>query len=175
MKHRIIENILSLVSMAVIVWFLLLNFGAERMPDEIPQVSQWRNFFFRGMFAVCAVAMLLFVRRKVAIEVFLWSICAAATAEAVLGLMQLYGFRFSNHGIFRLTGTFYNPGPLGGYIAMALPVVVYLLIQTAQVYQRKSLLNRLLKYLIIIRYGVLGVMLAGQGQSQGQKEEETFH
>lgn len=129
MKHRIIENILSLVSMAVIVWFLLLNFGAERMPDEIPQVSQWHNFFFRGMFAVCAVAMLLFVRRKVAIEVFLWSICAAATAEAVLGLMQLYGFRFSNHGIFRLTGTFYNPGPLGGYIAVAFPLVLSMVLK----------------------------------------------
>ena len=25
------------------------------------------------------------------------------------------------------------------------------------------------------QFAVLGVMLAGQGQSQGQKEEETFH
>lgn len=160
MKNRIFECAFCLVAFAVLLWFLLLNFGAERMPDEIPQVSQWRNFFFRGMFALPALSMLLFVRRKRAIEVLLWSICVAATVEAVLGLMQLYGYRYSNHGIFRLTGTFYNPGPLGGYIAVALPVVVYLLIKTAQVYQRKSLLNRLLKYLIIIRYGVLGVMLA---------------
>lgn len=62
MKNRIFECAFCLVAFAVLLWFLLLNFGAERMPDEIPQVSQWRNFFFRGMFAVCAVAMLLFVR-----------------------------------------------------------------------------------------------------------------
>ncbi len=160
MKNKYLNIIISVISFAIILWFLLLNFGAERMPDEIPQVSQWRNFFFRGMFALPALAMLLFLRRKRALEVLLWSICVAATVEAVLGLMQLYGYRFSNHGIFRLTGTFYNPGPLGGYIAVALPVVVYLLIKTAQVYQRKSLLNHWLKYLIITRYGVLGVMLA---------------
>ena len=160
MKNRIFECAFCLVAFAVLLWFLLLNFGAERMPDEIPQVSQWRNFFSRGMFAVCAVAMLLFVRRKVAIEVFLWSICAAATAEAVLGLMQLYGFRFSNHGIFRLTGTFYNPGPLGGYIAMAVPAVLYLFIKTSQIYRRKSLLVKPVKYLIVIRYCVLLAMIS---------------
>ncbi|MDD6003883.1 MAG: O-antigen ligase family protein [Bacteroidales bacterium] len=129
MKNTYLNIIISVISFAIILWFLLLNFGAERMPDEIPQVSQWRNFFFRGMFALPALAMLLFLRRKRAIEVLLWSICVAATVEAVLGLMQLYGYRFSNHGIFRLTGSFYNPGPLGGYIAVAFPLVLSMVLK----------------------------------------------
>lgn len=160
MKNRILECAFCVVAFAVLLWFLLLNFGTEHMPDEIPQVSQWRNFFFRGIFAVFAVAMLLFVRPKVAIDVLLWSICTAATVEAVLGLMQLYGFRFSNHGIFRLTGTFYNPGPLGGYIAMAVPAVLYLFIKTSQIYRRKNLLIKPVKYLITIRYCVLLAMIS---------------
>ena len=160
MKNRILECAFCVVAFAVLQWFLLLNFGAAHMPDEIPQVSQWRNFFFRGIFAVFAVAMLLFVRPKVAIDVLLWCICTAATVEAVLGLMQLYGFRFSYHNIFRLTGSFYNPGPLGGYIAMALPVVLYLFIKTSQIYRRKNLLIRPIIYLITIRYCVLLAMIS---------------
>lgn len=45
-----------------------------------------------------------------------------ALGEAVLGMMQLYGFRTSSHAMFRLTGTFYNPGPYSGYLAMLLPL-----------------------------------------------------
>ncbi|MEN9444229.1 MAG: hypothetical protein RIS47_1119, partial [Bacteroidota bacterium] len=38
--------------------------------------------------------------------------------QAVYGLMQLYGIYASNHGLFKMTGTFLNPGPFGGYMAL---------------------------------------------------------
>lgn len=37
--------------------------------------------------------------------------------EAVLGLLQLYGFQQSLHNGFKMTGSFHNPGPFGIYIA----------------------------------------------------------
>jgi len=46
--------------------------------------------------------------------------------EAGLGLLQLYGFEQSNHGLFRLTGTFFNPGPYAGFLAVVTPVAFYL-------------------------------------------------
>ena len=45
--------------------------------------------------------------------------------EAILGFRQLYGFSVSNHSLYVLTGSFYNPGPYMGYLAMVLPVCVY--------------------------------------------------
>ena len=45
--------------------------------------------------------------------------------EAILGFRQLYGFSVSNHSLYTLTGSFYNPGPYMGYLAMVLPVCVY--------------------------------------------------
>ena len=45
--------------------------------------------------------------------------------EAFLGFRQLYGFSVSNHSLYALTGSFYNPGPYMGYLAMVLPVCVY--------------------------------------------------
>jgi O-antigen ligase len=47
--------------------------------------------------------------------------------EAGLGLLQLYGFEQSNHGLFRLTGSFFNPGPYAGFLAVIAPVAFYLL------------------------------------------------
>jgi len=45
--------------------------------------------------------------------------------EAVWGLMQLYGLRTSQHGLFRLTGSFFNPGPYAGYLAVVFPMALY--------------------------------------------------
>ena len=44
--------------------------------------------------------------------------------EACWGLSQIYGFTFSNHALYSLTGSFYNPGPYSGYLSMMLPVCV---------------------------------------------------
>ncbi|GHT88303.1 membrane protein [Bacteroidia bacterium] len=45
--------------------------------------------------------------------------------EAVWGLKQLYGFSFSQHGLFKTTGSFFNPGPYAGYLAVVFPMALY--------------------------------------------------
>jgi hypothetical protein len=44
--------------------------------------------------------------------------------EAVWGLMQLYGFTSSQHNLFRTTGSFFNPGPYSGWLAMVFPMAL---------------------------------------------------
>jgi hypothetical protein len=44
--------------------------------------------------------------------------------EAVWGLMQLYGFAPSQHGLFKTTGSFFNPGPYSGWLAMVFPMAL---------------------------------------------------
>lgn len=48
----------------------------------------------------------------------------AGIVEAVWGLLQLCGLLPSRHALFPLTGTFYNPGPYGCFLAMMLPLAV---------------------------------------------------
>lgn len=43
-------------------------------------------------------------------------------AEAVWGLRQIYGFTSSNHSLYAMTGSFFNPGPYSGYLAMVFPI-----------------------------------------------------
>jgi tetratricopeptide (TPR) repeat protein len=45
--------------------------------------------------------------------------------EAVWGLQQLYGFKASQHHLFRLTGSFFNPGPYAGYLAIVFPLALH--------------------------------------------------
>jgi len=45
--------------------------------------------------------------------------------EAVWGLLQLYGFQPSQHSLFHLTGSFFNPGPYAGYLAVIFPLALH--------------------------------------------------
>ena len=47
--------------------------------------------------------------------------------EAIWGLRQLYGYTASQHSLFRLTGSFFNPGPYSCYLVVVLPVALYYL------------------------------------------------
>lgn len=55
-----------------------------------------------------------------------WSLVLLGGVEAVWGLCQLYGFSVSGHSRYALTGSFFNPGPYAGYLAMVLPVCLHL-------------------------------------------------
>jgi hypothetical protein len=49
--------------------------------------------------------------------------------EAVWGLRQLYGFESSQHSLFKLTGSFFNPGPYAGYLAVVFPLALHYLLR----------------------------------------------
>ena len=54
-----------------------------------------------------------------------WSLILAGTIEAIWGLLQVYGYEPSNHSLYALTGSFYNPGPYSGFLAMCLPLALH--------------------------------------------------
>jgi tetratricopeptide (TPR) repeat protein len=58
--------------------------------------------------------------------------------EAVWGLMQLYGFAPSQHGLFKITGSFFNPGPYSGWLAMVFPMALGYLIFNRNFFNRKG-------------------------------------
>jgi O-antigen ligase len=45
--------------------------------------------------------------------------------EAICGLRQLYGFSLSQHNLFRMTGSFFNPGPYAGFLAVIFSMALY--------------------------------------------------
>ncbi|MDD4590166.1 MAG: O-antigen ligase family protein [Parabacteroides sp.] len=55
---------------------------------------------------------------------FLFIIATTGLIEATMGMAQLHGWITSNHALFNLTGTFFNPGPYSGFLAVVLPVTL---------------------------------------------------
>jgi len=53
------------------------------------------------------------------------TLISTALFECLLGLHQLYGLSSSNHALFRITGSFFNPGPFSGYVGMIVPLALY--------------------------------------------------
>lgn len=54
-----------------------------------------------------------------------WLLILAGAVETVWGLCQVYGYTSSSHSLYVLTGSFYNPGPYSGFLAMCLPVCLH--------------------------------------------------
>ena len=54
-----------------------------------------------------------------------WSLILFGAIEAIWGLLQVYGYEPSNHSLYALTGSFYNPGPYSGFLAMCLPLALH--------------------------------------------------
>lgn len=55
----------------------------------------------------------------------MWIVMVLAVSlcvESVYGLMQVSGVKPSGHALFGMTGTFFNPGPFGGYVAILMSV-----------------------------------------------------
>ena len=65
-------------------------------------------------------------------RLLVWLLIALGTAEALHGFGQLMGLWPSGHSLYRMTGSFYNPGPYMGYLALSLPLCLHEWMRPAQ-------------------------------------------
>lgn len=115
-----IRNIIIVIgAMVATMWLLLLNYGVARTIDEVLQIAQWHRFCVRCPILLAILITALWFAHCCKIgEVAGLCVIGICIVEAVLSAMQLYGFAWSNHSLYKLTGSFYNPGPLGGFLAI---------------------------------------------------------
>ena len=53
--------------------------------------------------------------------------------EAIYGCLQLYGYADSNNYLYKLTGSFQNPGPYAGFLATVLPLLLQFFLQKSSI------------------------------------------
>lgn len=104
----------TLVLLYMILTLATYDWGLNPEPEKLMFGGQLVIFWF--------LLRWLFNAYPVLKPLFIFTLMCTGLAEALLGLGQLHGEAVSNHSLFRLTGTFYNPGPFSGYIAVILPV-----------------------------------------------------
>lgn len=80
------------------------------------------------------------------------AVVVSGLIQAIYGNLQLYGVYPSNHGIFRMTGSFFNPGPYAGYLAAILPVSLgfYLYEDTINISDQHPFIRKWLSFYTIL-------------------------
>lgn len=98
----------------------------EHLPDGVQAYQLYCLGYTSVVFAVCCTCFAFMVRREKRSQLFyrltVWSLILSGCVEALWGMGQIYGLFRSNHALYMLTGSFYNPGPYSGYLAMVFPV-----------------------------------------------------
>lgn len=57
-------------------------------------------------------------------ETVLAAIILGGIIQGIYGNFQLWGFIPSHHALFKMTGSFFNPGPFAGYLATVFPLII---------------------------------------------------
>ena len=84
------------------------------------------------------------------------AVSAWALYESVLGLMQLSGYRVSGHARFAMTGSFDNPGPYGGVLAILLAVLVSFIVLNRK---DSSVISRVVRIIALVASALCVIVL----------------
>lgn len=76
--------------------------------------------------------------RTLTIKTYLWLLLAVVLSgiiQAVYGNLQLLGYYPSNHSGFKITGSFFNPGPYSGFLVAVFTIALGLYLFKEKVYE----------------------------------------
>lgn len=124
---------ISIADLAFLAFVGITHLFYDRALDPEPEKLLFEGQLLFLWFAL-RVALSAYPTLK---SFFLIMLLCIGAAEAVTGLQQLYGLQASNHHLFRLTGSFFNPGPYSGFLAILLPVALALALKTGKLAERR--------------------------------------
>ncbi len=106
---------INILDLFLLIWclYVFMDNYLQKVPFSL------RLFEFYGLI------ILYITLRQTHRQYLIWfyvALILGGGIQAVYGSLQLCGYYTSNHGLFRITGSFFNPGPYAGYLAAAFPV-----------------------------------------------------
>ena len=129
LKRMTKKNMADVIALTGVVAILCVV--AFPTPNDISVGEMAYQKLWLGRMAVVFVICCLFsfyLNRKLCLSfpsIVIWVLIALGGIEAIWGLGQIYGLAVSNHSLYALTGSFYNPGPYSGYLAMIFPLCLH--------------------------------------------------
>lgn len=173
--HTVKDTVTAfLLFVAVCVPLGVVRITMPELPAD-ENIGQWvwfgKALLLSGVCILVAVLLQLFGKDtwKYALRFPCFSVCVSwglilcGAFEAIGGLRQLYGFAASGHSRYALTGSFFNPGPYAGYLAMVLPLCLHLYLC---ILKEKAIIHNLEKWAVaIIGIFILCVLPATMSRS----------
>lgn len=126
MTQKNMADVITLTGVAAILSVVVFATSNDIPVGEMAYQRLWlgRMAF---VFVVCSLPSLcLNGKQRLSFpSIVTWVLIVLGGMEAIWGLRQIYGLAASNHSLYALTGSFYNPGPYSGYLAMIFPLCLY--------------------------------------------------
>lgn len=123
---KYIADTVALLGVAAILSVVVFATSNDIPVGEMAYQKLWlgRMVF---VFVVCFVCSLCLNEKQYLsfASIVTWVLITLGGIEAIWGLRQIYGLAVSNHSLYALTGSFYNPGPYSGYLAMIFPLCLH--------------------------------------------------
>lgn len=117
------------LSLPDILISILVIYYAARYDYQL-QLANWKIVYAVLLLILWFAIRILFANIVISRAILYGGIVAIGCMQVVWGLLQLYGVLPSNHNLFAITGSFYNPGPYSGYLAMIFPIALCCLLQS---------------------------------------------
>ena len=123
---KCIADVVALLGVAAILSVVTFATSGDIPVGEMAYQRLWlgRMAF---VFVVCSLPS-LYLSGKLRLSfssIVTWVLIVLGGIEVVWGLRQIYGLAVSNHSLYALTGSFYNPGPYSGYLSMIFPLCLH--------------------------------------------------
>lgn len=117
-----IRNVRLVVSDALLAGLVVLltvfHLMEKSVSSEVYMLCVW------SMAAVYLISrIVLTIAPRVACYALLSAVVAFSLKESFTGLMQLFGHLHSNNYMYACTGSFNNPGPYGGFLAVCISIL----------------------------------------------------
>jgi O-antigen polymerase len=132
-RTRIKLNIIDGLLTVLILYILLRNNFSELVHSLL-------------FLELMGLAILYIVISQLNFQNHLWiliALIAGGTIQAIYGNLQLWGYYPSHHGLFKMTGSFFNPGPYSGYLAAVFPIALGLYFQKLKIEKLDCLIVRM--------------------------------
>ena len=126
MTQKNMANVITLTGVAAILSVVVFATSNDIPVGEMAYQKLWLGRMAFVFVVCCLLSFCLNRKNHLSFPTIVtWVLIILGGMEAIWGLRQIYGLAVSNHSLYALTGSFYNPGPYSGYLAMIFPLCLY--------------------------------------------------
>ena len=121
------------------------------------------------LLGLCVLYVILRILSRKTYVWLLLAIVISGIIQAIYGNLQLFGYYASNHSGFKLTGSFFNPGPYAGFLAAVWPIALGMYLFKEKIIERmqsnitsspkitNTIVNYVFEYIPLL--GVISIIL----------------
>ena len=126
MTQKNMADVITLTGVAAILSVAVFATSNDIPVGEMAYQKLWLGRMLFVFVVCCLLSFCLNRKNHLSFPTIVtWVLIILGGMEAIWGLRQIYGLAVSNHSLYALTGSFYNPGPYSGYLAMIFPLCLY--------------------------------------------------